>query len=102
MPKIVDWYMDGKIKIDDLITHKLPLDDINRAFDLMHAGEVDPQRGGVLGRFSSARKRIGRSTGPAARGRNQRRNFLPPCFLILASRLGRRGRDLKSSFVRIR
>ena len=31
--------MDGKINIDDLITHKMPLDDINKAFDLMHAGE---------------------------------------------------------------
>ncbi len=39
VPKVVDWYMDGKINIDDLITHKLPLDDINEAFDLMHAGE---------------------------------------------------------------
>ena len=39
VPKIVDWYMDGKINIDDLITHKLPLDDINRAFDLMHEGK---------------------------------------------------------------
>ncbi|HUY83828.1 MAG TPA: S-(hydroxymethyl)glutathione dehydrogenase/class III alcohol dehydrogenase [Steroidobacteraceae bacterium] len=39
VPKIVDWYMDGKINIDDLITHKLPLADINKAFDLMHAGE---------------------------------------------------------------
>jgi len=39
VPKIVDWYMDGKINIDDLITHKMPLDDINTAFDLMHAGE---------------------------------------------------------------
>ncbi|MBL8267182.1 S-(hydroxymethyl)glutathione dehydrogenase/class III alcohol dehydrogenase [Steroidobacter sp.] len=39
VPKIVDWYMDGKIKIDELITHKLPLDDINKAFDLMHSGE---------------------------------------------------------------
>ena len=39
VPKIVDWYMDGKINIDDLITHKLPLEDINRAFDLMHQGE---------------------------------------------------------------
>ncbi len=39
VPKIVDWYMDGKINIDDLITHTLPLEDINRAFDLMHAGE---------------------------------------------------------------
>ncbi|MFA5633379.1 MAG: S-(hydroxymethyl)glutathione dehydrogenase/class III alcohol dehydrogenase [Porticoccaceae bacterium] len=39
VPKIVDWYMEGKINIDDLITHTMPLDDINRAFDLMHAGE---------------------------------------------------------------
>ncbi|NKB63717.1 MAG: S-(hydroxymethyl)glutathione dehydrogenase/class III alcohol dehydrogenase [Gammaproteobacteria bacterium] len=39
VPKIVDWYMDGKINIDDLITHTMPLDQINDAFDLMHAGE---------------------------------------------------------------
>ncbi len=39
VPKVVDWYMDGRINIDDLITHKMPLDDINKAFDLMHAGE---------------------------------------------------------------
>lgn len=39
VPKIVDWYMDGKIKIDELITHKMPLNEINRAFDLMHRGE---------------------------------------------------------------
>ncbi len=39
VPKIVDWYMDGKINIDDLITHTMPLDDINKAFDLMHEGE---------------------------------------------------------------
>ena len=39
VPKIVDWYMDGKINIDDLITHKMPLDDINKAFDLMHEGK---------------------------------------------------------------
>jgi S-(hydroxymethyl)glutathione dehydrogenase / alcohol dehydrogenase len=39
VPKIVDWYMQGKIDIDDLITHTMPLADINRAFDLMHAGE---------------------------------------------------------------
>ncbi|MEY4377802.1 MAG: hypothetical protein RJB26_2352 [Pseudomonadota bacterium] len=38
VPKIVDWYMDGKINIDDLITHVLPLERINEAFDLMHAG----------------------------------------------------------------
>ena len=39
VPKIVDWYMDGKIDIDSLITHKMPLEGINKAFDLMHAGE---------------------------------------------------------------
>jgi S-(hydroxymethyl)glutathione dehydrogenase/alcohol dehydrogenase len=39
VPRIVDWYMDGKIDIDSLITHTMPLDEINRAFDLMHAGE---------------------------------------------------------------
>lgn len=39
VPQIVDWYMDGKINIDDLITHTMPLEDINHGFDLMHAGE---------------------------------------------------------------
>jgi S-(hydroxymethyl)glutathione dehydrogenase/alcohol dehydrogenase len=39
VPRIVDWYMQGKINIDDLITHTLPLKDINRAFDLMHEGK---------------------------------------------------------------
>ncbi len=39
VPKIVDWYMDGKINIDDLITHTMPLEEINTAFDLMHEGE---------------------------------------------------------------
>ncbi len=39
VPKIVDWYMDGRINIDDLITHKLKLEDINTGFDLMHSGE---------------------------------------------------------------
>ncbi len=39
VPKIVDWYMNGKINIDDLITHTMPLDKINDAFDLMHSGE---------------------------------------------------------------
>jgi S-(hydroxymethyl)glutathione dehydrogenase/alcohol dehydrogenase len=38
VPKIVDWYMDGKINIDDLITHTMPLDQINEAFHLMHEG----------------------------------------------------------------
>ena len=39
VPQIVDWYMDGKINIDDLITHVLPFEKINEGFDLMHAGE---------------------------------------------------------------
>jgi S-(hydroxymethyl)glutathione dehydrogenase/alcohol dehydrogenase len=39
VPKIVDWYMSGKINIDDLITHVLPLDQINKGFDLMHEGK---------------------------------------------------------------
>ena len=39
VPKIVDWYMDGKIEIDPMITHLLTLDDINKGFDLMHSGE---------------------------------------------------------------
>ena len=38
VPKIVDWYMAGKIEIDPMITHTLPLSEINRAFDLMHEG----------------------------------------------------------------
>jgi S-(hydroxymethyl)glutathione dehydrogenase / alcohol dehydrogenase len=39
VPKIVDWYMDGKIEIDPMITHSLSLDNINEGFDLMHAGK---------------------------------------------------------------
>jgi len=39
VPKIVDWYMDGKINIDDLITHTMPLENINHGFELMHSGE---------------------------------------------------------------
>lgn len=39
VPKIVDWYMDGKLNIDDLITHRLPLERINEGFDLMKRGE---------------------------------------------------------------
>ena len=39
VPKIVDWYMDGKIEIDPMITHTLRLEDINKGFDLMHSGE---------------------------------------------------------------
>jgi S-(hydroxymethyl)glutathione dehydrogenase / alcohol dehydrogenase len=39
VPKIVDWYMSGKIEIDPMITHVLSLEEINKGFDLMHAGE---------------------------------------------------------------
>jgi S-(hydroxymethyl)glutathione dehydrogenase/alcohol dehydrogenase len=39
VPKIVDWYMDGKIQIDAMITHTMPLEDINKGFELMHAGK---------------------------------------------------------------
>ena len=39
VPKIVDWYMDGKIEIDPMITHTMPLDQINHGFDLMHEGK---------------------------------------------------------------
>ena len=39
VPKIVDWYMDGRIAIDPMITHVLKLEEINKGFDLMHAGE---------------------------------------------------------------
>ena len=39
VPKIVDWYMEGKIQIDPMITHTMPLEDINKGFELMHSGE---------------------------------------------------------------
>ena len=39
VPKIVDWYMDGKIEIDPMITHTMPLTEINNGFDLMHEGK---------------------------------------------------------------
>jgi S-(hydroxymethyl)glutathione dehydrogenase / alcohol dehydrogenase len=38
VPRIVDWYMDGKLEIDPMITHTMPLERINEAFDLMHEG----------------------------------------------------------------
>ncbi|MCT4553965.1 MAG: S-(hydroxymethyl)glutathione dehydrogenase, partial [Pelagimonas sp.] len=38
-PQFVDWYMDGKIEIDEMITHKLTLEQINEGFDLMHQGK---------------------------------------------------------------
>ncbi|MCH8918477.1 MAG: S-(hydroxymethyl)glutathione dehydrogenase, partial [Proteobacteria bacterium] len=38
VPKMVDWYMEGKIEIDPMITHTLTLDEINKGFDLMHQG----------------------------------------------------------------
>src|SRR5690606_1766720 len=38
LPELVDWYMEGKIEVDSLVTHTMKLEDINRAFDLMHQG----------------------------------------------------------------
>ena len=40
VPKIVDWYMDGKIDIDSLITHTMPLEKINEGFELMRSGQA--------------------------------------------------------------
>ena len=48
VPKIVDWYMEGRINIDDLITHMMPLEKINDAFRSDARGQIDPQRGDVL------------------------------------------------------
>ena len=48
VPKIIDWYMNGRIQIDPMITHVLKLEDINRGFDLMHTGRIDPQRRRLL------------------------------------------------------
>jgi S-(hydroxymethyl)glutathione dehydrogenase / alcohol dehydrogenase len=39
VPKIVDWYIDGRIEIDPMITHTMPLADINKAFSLMREGK---------------------------------------------------------------
>jgi S-(hydroxymethyl)glutathione dehydrogenase/alcohol dehydrogenase len=39
VPQYVDWYMNGRIRLDEYVTHTMPLEDINRAFDLMHQGE---------------------------------------------------------------
>jgi len=39
VPRLVDWYMEGRLRVDELVTHRLPLDRINEAFDLMHEGE---------------------------------------------------------------
>ena len=49
VPKIVDWYMDGKIAIDPMITHVLTLEEINKGFDLMHAGRKHPRGRRLLG-----------------------------------------------------
>jgi S-(hydroxymethyl)glutathione dehydrogenase/alcohol dehydrogenase len=39
LPQLVDWYMNGCIKVEELVTHTMPLAEINRAFELMHAGQ---------------------------------------------------------------
>ncbi len=48
VPKIVDWYMEGKIEIDPMITHTMPLEDINKGFELMHSGQSIRERGRLL------------------------------------------------------
>jgi S-(hydroxymethyl)glutathione dehydrogenase / alcohol dehydrogenase len=73
VPKIVDWYMDKKIEIDPMITHTMPLDDINKGFDLMHKGEsirsvVRCRRRSSAGGSSS---RVA-STGPRRSGSRRR------------------------------
>ena len=61
VPKIVDWYMDGKIEIDPMITHALPLSDINKGFDADAFRRKHSQRRGLLGRRRFARARLGRA-----------------------------------------
>jgi S-(hydroxymethyl)glutathione dehydrogenase/alcohol dehydrogenase len=39
VPQYVDWYMGGRIRVDEMVSHTMPLEDINRAFDLMHEGD---------------------------------------------------------------
>jgi S-(hydroxymethyl)glutathione dehydrogenase / alcohol dehydrogenase len=63
VPKIVDWYMNGKIEIDPMITHVLPLEEINKGFDLMHEGKSI--RSVVVSSFSSRRRSTARPR-PAA------------------------------------
>jgi Zn-dependent alcohol dehydrogenase len=49
VPKIVDWYMNGKIQIDPMITQVLKLEDINKGFDVMHEGSTPSiDRGGIV------------------------------------------------------
>ena len=59
VPKIVDWYMNGKIEIDPMITHVLKLEEINKGFDLMHRRQVDPFGRRVLKSKTSTHRRIG-------------------------------------------
>ena len=61
VPKIVDWYMDKKINIDDLITHVMPLDKINDCVRPDARGQVDPQRRDILRRAREADRRSVRS-----------------------------------------
>ena len=96
VPRIVDWYMDGKIEIDRLITHKLPLERINEAFDLMHEGDVDPHRRRVLMhaardavRAALLRRRAG--VLPPRHRRRRRADALRACTCRRQARRGRRG-----------
>ena len=62
VPKIVDWYMSGKINIDDLITHVLPLDQINKGVRPHARGQIDPGGGNLLASISLSRNAIGNVT----------------------------------------
>ena len=72
VPRIVDWYMEGKINIDDLITHTLPLERINEGFDLMHRGErirsVVVYQAGQAGLPAACRSRSARTPGGSSDG----------------------------------
>ena len=106
VPKIVDWYMDGKINIDDLITHQLPLAGHQPRLRPDARRGVDPQRGGVLD-GSRQKESAAAPDKPATRGRNQRNeapSFPPTFLLLLRAKASARLRPVtgKSSFVRIR
>ena len=88
VPKIVDWYMDGRINIDDLITHVMPLERHQRRLRPDARRRVDPQRGGVL-----ADKKRGRGAG---RQRGRKRNetdSLPPGSVLVLLEEGYAGAD---------
>ena len=102
VPKIVDWYMDGKINIDDLITHTMPLDKINDAFDLMHEGKSIRQRGDLLRRRAlGAQAALAEARGVGAIRRRERAIGLRAgddvAFRLFRRRRGRLNHDLNGA-----